>query len=194
MLITIFSENIHHYKALVKSFLEIGYEISLLIPESNNFSLKHQNLHIFKGTAADKTKTNKALRSADAVVCLFKKPTASEVDNITKTMKENGVKRHIFLYEESGIETRKLPPKKNILNLFHPSTSLDQNSVEIIRASNQDWTILHPIHQKNCDCTLKADNHIDIVGETYKKTEENFAKFITEQISDVKYLSSVLSI
>lgn len=191
MLIAIFCEKTRNYQALIKQALETGYNIALLTQDPEKIKINHEHLQVFKGDIEDEAAVNNTLEHANAVVGLFVRRTPQGISNIITTMQRYDVRRCIFFSEEvESYEGRTLSNsnafKRTIASLI---THKEPSSLDIIRKSDRDWTILQAFDSPNT-----PSEHVDLSGDSYAKVEDNFAKFMIGQIADATNISRILSI
>lgn len=191
MLIAIVCEKARRHQALIKQVLDVGYKIALVTKNPEKININHENLYIVKGDAEDKNLLDSMLEHANAVIGLFVRHTPQEVANIISTMQLHDVRRCIFFSEEVEVRKHHTAPKNFIQRTLSSLSQTSKNSLDIIRQSDRDWTIIQAFDNAS---DQKPHEHIDISANTYDKAEKNFAKFMVGQIADATHISKVLSI
>jgi nucleoside-diphosphate-sugar epimerase len=173
--------------------LKTGYGVIVLTAHPEKISLRHDNLRIVRGDAEDESLVHGLIEGVDAVVCLFRRQTATAIKNIVSGAQRHDVRRCIFFSEsvEADVSGAKRQSLDRLRHFLRPVAPEDVRGIDLIRQSDRDWTILHPFDQENAPT---AHHRIDISGNTYDKVKDNFAHFILGQITDTTYLSKVLSI
>jgi len=142
-------------KFVVEQALKEGYQVTVIVRNTDDFTLTDKNLKIIKGDVLQPTTFEGAMRGKDAVIsCLGsnrKEPTtvySQGVSNIAKAMDKADITRIICISAAAVI----VPPKssfiikfvvKNILQRLFKHIYADMLRMEaILSISDLDWTVI----------------------------------------------------
>ena len=155
MKIVVFGSSGGTGRHIVEQTLEAGYEVTAFVRSPEKFGIKHPNLTVFQGDVIETEKVEQAIAGQEAVISALG-PTCPPVPgmmetaakNIVIAMEKHGVKR-IISTTGGGVRDPQDQPKlfdhmmKGLLTLMAGSVLKDSEAhVNIIRASNLDWTIV----------------------------------------------------
>ena len=142
----------HH---IVEQALEAGYQVTAFVRSPKKLDLQHEKLTVFQGDVMDVDKVDRAIAGQDAVLSALG-PTRPPVPgmmevaakNIVGAMDKHGIKR-IISTTGGGVRDPQDQPKlfdhimKGLLTLMAGTVLKDSEAnVNIIRASDLDWTII----------------------------------------------------
>jgi putative NADH-flavin reductase len=140
---------------IAEQALEAGYEVTAFVRSPEKLGIKHPNLTIFQGDVIDAEKVEQAIAGQEAVLSALG-PTRPPVPgmmetaakNIVTAMERHGVRR-IISTTGGGVRDPQDQPKlfdhimKSLLTLMAgPVLKDSEANVNVIRASNLDWTII----------------------------------------------------
>lgn len=172
----------HHF---IQKVLEVGYEVTLLTPRPEQITISHTLLDIHKGTAEDATAVERAAHGANIVVGLFSRYSEARIQNLLHAAQAHDIRRVILFSEHSG-DIQENSKKHSIFMRSRKSPSID-----MIRSSDRDWTLIYPLGQKEMPT---AHVHIDVSADTLKKVEDNFAHFLVNQLTDASLVTKLVTI
>lgn len=142
----------HH---IVEQALEAGYGVTAFVRSPGKLGVEHPNLTVFQGDVMDAEKVEQAVAGQEAVISALG-PTRPPVPGIMETgaknivaaMKKHGVRR-IISTTGGGVRDPQDQPglfdhiMKVLLTLMASSVLKDSEAnVNVIRASDLDWTII----------------------------------------------------
>lgn len=142
-------------KLVVEQALELGYVVTTLVRNPENYFLTHKNLKVIKGDVLQLKSFKNELNNQDAIISCLGIPKIEEttiysegIKNIVTAMKENEVTRIICI--SSGAITT--PPGssfvmsfllKNVLQRLYKPVYSDMTLMEqTLKDSNLDWTVI----------------------------------------------------
>jgi putative NADH-flavin reductase len=142
---------------VVQQALDTGYDVTVVVRQSNAFLLHHDHLHIIEGDVLNPTTFEHVIEKDSAIIsCLGirkREPTvvySQGVANILKVMKKQGADRIVCL---SAIAVT-IPPKGSLFLKFVTRYILqplfkhlydDMLRMEVIlRESDMNWTVIRP--------------------------------------------------
>jgi putative NADH-flavin reductase len=196
---------------ILKQALEKNIDVTVLVRNKSSISNQHPNLSVIEGNVLDQETLRNALQNQDAVIQALGiggkgdgKPN-SFVSNATRLlvaeMQTSNVKRLIALSNVGAGNSISFQPKfftKFILPYFMKWLKViidDKNVMEpIIMNSNLKWTIVRC--PNIVDKPSKPNITATLDGKNLKLsiTKIDVAKFILQQIKDLKFINQAPSI
>jgi putative NADH-flavin reductase len=185
---------------LVWQALEINHEVTALARDPEKLKIKHDRLTVIKGSVLDRDLVTKAMDGKDAVLSALGtgkslKPgglIAHAAENIIGAMKENNIKRLIFLSAFGVGETYAQANffQKFLYRLFLKNIYADKaKGDELIRQSLLDWTLVYPVVLTDKPFTgkYKSGEQLPMKGVP-SISRADTADFILRQLADNTFL------
>jgi len=186
---------------IVRQALTGGHLVTAFVRNPAKLGLEHPNLSIFQGNAQDAAAMEKALAGQDAVISALG-PTRPPVpgmmkiaaQNIVAAMKKAGIRRLVST-TGAGVRDPQDQPKlmdhlmKALLTLLAGEVLKDSAAnVEIIRASDLDWTIVR--YPRLMDGPHTGTYRVGYIGRDSgsQLSRADGADFVLRELADGKYI------
>lgn len=186
---------------VVEQALQTGHHVTAFVRTPSTFTLQHPNLTVVQGDAMDGAAVEKAIAGQNAVISALG-PTRPPVPHVMETsaknivaaMKKHGVRR-IVSTTGAGVRQPEDKPKLIdyfigfLLNLLAKEVVLDSaQNVEVIKASDLDWTIVRFPRLMDAAHTGKYR-----IGYVDKESSTQFSRadgadFILKELTGQKWL------
>ncbi len=202
MKIVIFGASGRTGKLLVNNCLEAGHQVIAYVRNEKSIEQKHDNLQIVLGQLSEIEKLRSTISGADACIStlggnsLTKSSTefTQGISNIIQAMEDEKVKRFVYMTSIGAGESKKLmaPIVRFLiagLVLRVPLADHAMNESKIV-ASKLDWTIVRPggLRDEPAAPSLRHGTGKEIIKGNLHVPRLDVAKFLLEQISDLRYL------
>jgi len=192
---------------LVKQALTYDHLITAFVRNPSKLNLKNKNLEIVQGDVKDYASVENAIEGHDAVLSalgvskpLKKDPVVIEgIKNILQAMEKLNIKRFIylsFLAVGQGRKDAGFLIKHVISRIVHNEIEDHEEKEALIKASNLEWTIIHPPKLTN-----GVKRGIYRIGENIKSTSflatlsrAGLADFMMKQLNDNRFLRKTVRI
>lgn len=188
----------HH---LVEQALESSLEVTAFVRKPEKLGIKHTNLNVFQGDVMNAEQVEQATAGQEAVLSTLG-PTHPPVPgmmeiaaiNIVAAMEKHGIKRLIST-TGGGVRAPQDQPKlfdhimKGLLTLMAGSVLKDSEAnVNIIRASNLDWTIVR--FPRLIDGERTGNYRVGYIGKDSGSqiSRADGADFILKELKRCEYL------
>jgi len=188
----------HH---LVEQALESSLEVTAFVRKPEKLGIKHTNLNVFQGDVMNAEQVEQATAGQEAVLSTLG-PTRPPVPgmmeiaaiNIVAAMEKHGIKRLIST-TGGGVRAPQDQPKlfdhimKGLLTLMAGSVLKDSEAnVNIIRASNLDWTIVR--FPRLIDGERTGNYRVGYIGKDSGSqiSRADGADFILKELKRCEYL------
>ena len=142
-------------RLVVEQALEAGHEVIAFVRDPSKLNLKHEHLTVVQGDVTDLAPVERAVNGADAVISVLNtrgesksKPITRGAQNILRAMAQHGVRRLVFSAAPSAADPHDAPDLRfrlmtALVRLVARAAQEDLiSSVEAVRASDTDWTIV----------------------------------------------------
>ena len=186
---------------VVKQALEAGHIVTAFVRSPEKFEVRHANLILFKGDAMDASAVENAIIGQDSVISALG-PTRPPIlhmmetsaKNIVTGMKKHGVRRLIST-TGAGVRQPEDEPKfidnfiGFLLNILAKDVVLDSaENVQVIRASDLDWTVVRFPRLMDGEHTSKY--RVGFVGKDSgtQLSRADAADFILKELAEKKWL------
>ena len=186
---------------VVKQALEAGHIVTAFVRSPEKFEVRHANLIVFKGDAMDASAVENAIIGQDSVISALG-PTRPPIlhmmetsaKNIVTGMKKHGVRRLIST-TGAGVRQPEDEPKfidnfiGFLLNILAKDVVLDSaENVQVIRASDLDWTVVRFPRLMDGEHTGKY--RVGFVGKDSgtQLSRADAADFILKELAEKKWL------
>jgi putative NADH-flavin reductase len=144
-------------KPLVEQALASGYRVVAFVRDLRKLGCQHERLTVIQGDVTDPAAVEQAISGAEAVISVLAtsgsqkvartRPLTRGMQNILAAMKKHGIRR--LIVSASGIrQPGDLPDIRFKLlmtlvkHLVPESYEDTRNSIEVVRASDVDWTVV----------------------------------------------------
>ncbi|MCB9112009.1 MAG: SDR family oxidoreductase [Anaerolineales bacterium] len=186
---------------VVKQALEAGHIVTAFVRSPEKFEVRHANLIVFKGDAMDASAVENAIIGQDSVISALG-PTRPPIPHMMETsaknivtgMKKHGVRRLIST-TGAGVRQPEDEPKfidnfiGFLLNILAKDVVLDSaENVQVIRASDLDWTVVRFPRLMDGEHTGKY--RVGFVGKDSgtQLSRADAADFILKELAEKKWL------
>ena len=200
MKLTIFGATGRTGRYLVEQALAAGHEVTAFLRDPAKLAVQHERLRIAEGDIADAARVEEAVAGADAVVSALgptknSPPTMLTVgwQNILAAMRKHGVQRLVTL-TGAGVSVPGDPPSLGrtvmltLLKRIAPQILEDsQRSVDLIRSSDRDWTVVRAPRLKDGPRTGKYRSGTMQLGPRASISRGDVADFLLKQAGDRTY-------
>jgi putative NADH-flavin reductase len=203
MRLTIFGATGRTGKHLVEQALEAGYEVVAFARNPSKLATTHDRLTVVQGDATDPAAVELAVQGTDAVICVMTtsasqniaktKPLTRATQNILAAMSKYGVRRLII--SSAGVpQSNDLPDLRfNLMmefgKLFMRASYEDTiGSVQVVRSSDLDWTIVRMSAPVNSHKTgrVQAGDVNKAMGMRISRADA--AAFILNEVRSAQYV------
>ena len=192
---------------LVKQALTYDHLITAFVRDPSKLNLKNKNLEIVQGDVKDYASVENAIKGHDAVLSALgvSKPLKNDpvviegVKNILLAMEKLNIMRFVylsFLAVGQGRNDAGFLIKHVISRIVHNEIEDHQEKEALIKASNREWTIIHPPKLTN-----GVKKGIYRIGENIKSTSffptlsrVDLADFMIKQLNDNRFLRKTVRI
>ena len=192
---------------LIKQALTSGHLITAFVRDPSKLTIKNKNLEIIQGDVKDYSSVENAIKGHDVVLSalgvskpLKKDPVVIEgVKNILQAMEKLNIKRIVylsFLAVGQGRQDAGFLIKHIISRIVHNEIEDHQEKEVLIKASNLEWTIIHPPKLTN---GVKRGSYR--IGENIKSSSflatlsrADVADFMIKQLNDNRFLRKTVRI
>ena len=195
-------------KLVVEQALEAGHQVTVVVRNTDAFTVRHKNLEIIKGDVFQPITFENAMKGIDAVVsCLGthkREPTtvySKGVNNIAMAMQQAGVNRIICISAAAVI----VPPKssfmlkfvvKNILQRIFKYMYADMLLMEkLLMESGLNWTVIRAPRLTNAKPKGKYRIAInDCLHNPSNISRADLADYIVNHLTDEKTFKAKIEI
>ncbi len=200
MRLTIFGATGRTGRHLVEEALTAGYEVIAFVRNPAKLTTKHEHLTVVKGDATDPAAVEQAVHGADAVISVMatqrrpkNKPLTRGTQNILAAMEKYGVRRLVM--SASAIPDPHDSPNlrfkllRGFVRLLARAAYQDTvGSVQVVRASGVDWTVVRMPAPTNAPmtCQVNAEYVNNKVGMRISRADA--AAFMLSEVHESKYL------
>ncbi|HZI52721.1 MAG TPA: SDR family oxidoreductase [Chitinophagaceae bacterium] len=192
---------------LVKQALTSDHLITAFVRDPSKLNLKNKNLEIVQGDVKDYASVENAIKGHDAVLSALgvSKPLKNDpvviegVKNILLAMEKLNIMRFVylsFLAVGQGRNDAGFLIKHVISRIVHNEIEDHQEKEALIKASNREWTIIHPPKLTN-----GVKKGVYRIGEDLKSTSffptlsrADLADFMIKQLNDNRFLRKTVRI
>ena len=192
---------------LVKQALTSDHLITAFVRDPSKLNLKNKNLEIVQGDVKDYASVENAIKGHDAVLSALgvSKPLKNDpvviegVKNILLAMEKLNIMRFVylsFLAVGQGRNDAGFLIKHVISRIVHNEIEDHQEKEALIKASNREWTIIHPPKLTN-----GVKRGVYRIGEDLKSTSffptlsrADLADFMIKQLNDNRFLRKTVRI
>ena len=198
-------------KVILKEALSKNHQVTILVRNAKDVTLQDENLTVVQGSVLDRNTVNEVLKNQDAVIQSLGvggkgngKPTTFVSDAnkiIIEEMQKTNVKRYIAMSNiGAGDSYSYLPWIFRILILPYFMKWLqvivdDKNRMEpMIMKSNLDWTIVRSAGMADKPAKGTISTSLDGKGLKFTITLTDLAKFIVDQLEDMKFIKKAPSV
>lgn len=202
MKIVIFGANGKTGRLLVDQALKEGHKVIAFIRNPGSLLINHPNIKIVVGHLNETLKLRDIISGSDACISAIGGKSLTHrsieftngIENLITVLKEEGVKRFIYLSSLGAGESKCLIPQparffltKILLRV--PLADHNKNESHIL-SSNLDWTIVRPagLTDGKKTCEIKDGiTKVSIKGNP-RISRANVANFMLKQIMDPTYI------
>ena len=186
---------------VVKQALEAGHIVTAFVRSPEKFEVRHANLIVFKGDAMDASAVENAIIGQDSVISALG-PTRPPILHMMETSAKNivtGMKKHgvcrLISTTGAGVRQPEDEPKfidnfiGFLLNILAKDVVLDSaENVQVIRASDLDWTVVRFPRLMDGEHTGKY--RVGFVGKDSgtQLSRADAADFILKELAEKKWL------
>jgi putative NADH-flavin reductase len=186
---------------VVEQALQAGHIVTAFVRMPSKMEIKHANLILFQGDSMDASAVDKAVAGQEAVVSALgptRPPVAGMMEtsakNIVAAMKKYGVRR-IVSTTGAGVKQPEDHPKLMdhfigfLLNFLAKDVVLDSAAnVDVIKASDLDWTIIRFPRLMDGEHTGKY--RVGYVGKdsSSQLSRADGADFVLKELVEKKWL------
>lgn len=188
-------------KEIVRQALEAGHEVTGFVRSPAKLEISHPNLKKCQGDVLDVAAVEGAVAGQDAVISALgptRPPVPGMMENAAKNilaaMKKHGVQRLVST-TGAGVRDPQDKPKlvdhvmKGLLSLLAKEVLRDSAvNVDVIRASNVDWTIVR--YPRLIDGTHTGKYRVGYVGKDSgsQLSRADGADFVLKELTEAKYV------
>jgi putative NADH-flavin reductase len=192
---------------IVAQALEQGHDVTALVRDPGKLTARSERLRLITGSVPDQPQVvAEAVRGQDAVVSALGrgqslKPgalIARSAPVIVSAMERQGVRRLIFVSALGvGATAGHLPIAMRVFQrlLLRAIAADKEIGEQVIRASNLDWTLVHPSGLTNRPKTgrYRSGEHLDLRGfPTIARAD--VAAFVLTQLRDPTYVRKTVTV
>jgi putative NADH-flavin reductase len=183
---------------LVRSLLEHGHGVRMLVRSSSISSVENPKLAIIRGDARDQHAVQELLQGAQAVISTLGQPKAElpifsdATRNVIQAMELFKMHRYIVttgISVDSPIDQKKgytLAATEWMKKNYPDTTSDKQREWRLLEASQMDWTLVRlPLIELTEEMTEVKTSLTDCPGE--KISAGSLARFLVEQLSEESF-------
>jgi putative NADH-flavin reductase len=201
MKVTVFGATGGTGQHVVKKAIEKGHQVVAFTRSPDKLKIKDENLTVFAGDVLDEEIVTEAINGADAVISTLapvdnspKFVVSAGTKNILAGMKQNGVSR-LVVTSGAGVGDPKDAPKfvNKLINFLLRMTAKNvfadmQNTTEIVRQSDLDWTIVRvPMLADDPQTGVLKVGWVG-KGVGVRIGRADLASFLLDQLEDETYL------
>jgi putative NADH-flavin reductase len=188
-------------RKIVEQSLTAGHRVRAFIRNPSKFTMQHSHLTLFQGDSMDAGAVYKALAEQQAVISalgperpLLPGMMETSAQNIVTAMREHGIYRLVST-SGAGVWQAKDQPKPIdylmtiLLNLFAKEVVRDSvANVEVIKASNLDWTIVR--FPRLTDGPRTGKYRVGYIDKTSSSrfSRADGAEFILKELTEKKWV------
>lgn len=187
---------------LVEQALAAGNEVVAYVRNPSKLNTKHEHLKIIQGELTDRTKIEKAVTGADAVLSALGPrgnskgtPLTQGIQNIITAMQKQGVHRLIIISTPSVSDPNDHPDFKFKLLvtlvkfLIRPAYEEIVSVAQTVRKSDLEWTIVRVVMLNDKPKSGKVRVGYPGSGDVGTRiSRADIADFILGEVHDSKYL------
>ena len=186
-------------KYVVKSLLEKGYQLKLLLRHPQDNGSGHPLIEIIKGDVRDQKAVNLLLKDCGFVISTLGQPKGERsifseaTENIIRAMEHEGIRRYIVT---TGLSVNTAADHKNErvtvatdwMYQNYPETTQDkQKEYELLLESTIDWTLIRlPLIHLTDEHFATETDLTDCKGESISAAD--LAVFLVSQIENEAYV------
>jgi putative NADH-flavin reductase len=186
---------------IVERALAGGHRVRAFVRTPSKITIQHPYLTLFQGDSMDAGAVYKALAEQEAVISVLgpERPPVPEMmeksaQNIVTAMKEHGIYRLVST-TGAGVWQQKDQPKPIdyliaiLLNIFAKEVLRDSAAnVEVIKASNLDWTIVR--FPRLTDGPATGKYRVGYINESSSSrfSRADGADFILKELTEKKWV------
>ena len=187
-------------REIVKHALEQGHEVTAFVRDPKKLTIKN-NLHVIEGDALnDQSAIARAITGRDAIICALGRANslrsagliAGSMAAIVPEAKKQDVRRLILISAFGvGDSSRNAHPIMQLvyLLLLRDIYRDKKAGEDIVKASDRDWTIIHPVILTNGPKTkaYRSGERLSLKGFP-KISRADVAHFALAQLTDKTFL------
>jgi hypothetical protein len=206
MKLTIFGASGQTGKPLVSLALNAGHEVVAFVRDPSKLGIEHKNLKIVSGDVTNQDAVDKAIQGSNAIISVLNtsvnaknKPITSGMQNIIASMNRYGVRRIIMSASAPcSNDPNDIPNfKYNLITafvgflvkfLFRFSYDDLKSSVQIVKSSDTDWTVVRmPIPTNDRKPVPMKAGFVD-KNTNLLISRINAASFMLKEVQEAKYV------
>ncbi|WP_233277437.1 NAD(P)-dependent oxidoreductase [Paenibacillus durus] len=184
---------------LAKKALESGHSVRMLVRNPEKLTYHDDRIQIIAGDARDVSSIRSLLDGCNVVINAFGQPVKalplySEItSNVLTVMNEYGIRRYIGV---TGGSINVDGDRKSLINrvaaklfeiLLRKMIMDKKKELTLLMKSDIEWTLVRlPFVVEGSETGIIKENLTDVPGRTM--TNEDIAKFLIDQIDDMKYV------
>lgn len=206
MKIVIFGASGHIGQLVVKHALENGHKVTAFVRNPSSLSIKNKNFSLCVGDITNSAQVADAIKGHDAVISAVGNRTRSVVftshsvisdgvENIVKAMKQQKVRRFLFI-SSFGLNEKIFLPQKIFIRIALKNIFADMPRQEkIISQSELDYTIVRPARLTNETKVVKYKAAEDLfIGPFSHISRAAVADFLIKQLESKKFLKKTVTL
>ncbi|HTA28348.1 MAG TPA: NAD(P)H-binding protein [Bacteroidia bacterium] len=140
---------------LLAEALKRGHTVTAIVPDKNQFQIKHPNLKVVKGDVKKKTDVNQYATGHDTVICAHE-PAKNDphehvgiVHSVLEGVKDAGVNNVLFTGHPVGIPVENT---EEFYNSYKPIIAVQRKALDILHNERQlHWGYTHSVEPEKTD-------------------------------------------